>query len=101
MPATDVQEQVRQAAGSLLAFENVDFGQTIYLSKFYEAIEAIDGVAFVNYHRIQARGSGIAERSLWARARSSCSAHEIPIIPADNPAYAGGIRLRQLVEGGE
>src|SRR5262249_45130443 len=46
--SADVLGQVQQAAGHLLAFDQVDFAQTIYLSKFYEAIEAIDGVAFVN-----------------------------------------------------
>lgn len=42
-----VKEQVQTAAGAFLDFANVDFGQTLYLSKFYEAIEALDGVDHV------------------------------------------------------
>lgn len=42
-----VQQRVSRAVAELLAFENVDFGYTLYLSKFYEAIEAIEGVASV------------------------------------------------------
>lgn len=43
----DVKEQVQRVAGDLLAFANVDFAETLYLSKFYEAIEAIAGIEFV------------------------------------------------------
>jgi Baseplate J-like protein len=42
-----VKAQVQQAAGQLLAFNQVEFGQTLYLSKFYEAIEATEGVDYV------------------------------------------------------
>ena len=40
----NVKARVLAAAGRILAFDNVDFGQTIYLSKFYEAIESVEGV---------------------------------------------------------
>jgi len=43
----EVKSQVQRVAGDLLAFDAVDFGQTLYLSKFYEAIEAIEGVEHV------------------------------------------------------
>jgi Baseplate J-like protein len=43
----EVKAQVQQAAGQLLAFEQVDFAQTVYLSKFYEAIETVEGVKHV------------------------------------------------------
>jgi hypothetical protein len=42
-----VKAQVQQVVGQLLVFNNVDFGQTLYLSKFYEAIEATEGVNYV------------------------------------------------------
>jgi predicted phage baseplate assembly protein len=42
-----VREQVQHNAGGLLAFANVDFGKPLYLSKFYEAIEAVEGVDHV------------------------------------------------------
>jgi hypothetical protein len=85
----DVKEQVQRAAGRLLAFDQVDFGQTIYLSKFYEAIEAIDGVDFVNIsefrHKDQAKNTA---------GKIEVRPHEIPTIPVEEPAYAGGIRVR-------
>ncbi|MEI9971358.1 MAG: hypothetical protein WDO73_04480 [Ignavibacteriota bacterium] len=44
----EVEANVQQAAATLLAFDNVDFGQTIYLSKFYEVMEQVPGVLYVN-----------------------------------------------------
>jgi uncharacterized phage protein gp47/JayE len=92
----DVKEQVQQAVSKLLAFENVDFQQTVYLSKFYEAIEAIDGVAFVNISEFRRQGqiSGFVEPS----GKIELGAHEIPTVPSDDPAYAGGLRV-ELEEG--
>lgn len=43
-----VQEEVETAVRELLAFDEVDFGDTLYLSKVYEAIERVEGVAGVN-----------------------------------------------------
>ncbi len=47
-----VQQRVSNAVAELMSFDNVDFEQTIYLSKFYEAIEAIDGVDWVEVTRL-------------------------------------------------
>jgi Baseplate J-like protein len=93
----DVKEQVQQAAGSLLAFDHVDFGQTLYLSKFYEAIEAIEGVAFVNINEF--RQEHDAADTVAPSGKIELRTHEIPTIPADDPTYAGGIRVR--LEGGD
>jgi Baseplate J-like protein len=45
---TYFRQQVRHAADvavrALFAFDAIDFGQVVYLSKLYEAVEAIDGV---------------------------------------------------------
>jgi predicted phage baseplate assembly protein len=90
--SADVREQVQQAAGRLLAFENVDFAQTIYLSKFYEAIEAVDGVAFVNISEF--RRAGEKPGALAPEGKIELGAHEIPIIPTDQPEYASGIQLQ-------
>jgi baseplate J-like protein len=92
----DVKEHVQQAVSKLLAFENVDFQQTVYLSKFYEAIEAIEGIAFVNISEFRREGqsSGIVEPS----GKIELGAHEIPTVPGDNPAYAAGLRI-ELEEG--
>jgi baseplate J-like protein len=89
--AADVQEQVVQAVGRLLAFENVDFGQTLYLSKFYEATEAIEGVEFVNI--IEFRREDETTNTVAASGKIELRDHEVPAIPTDNQAYAGGIRV--------
>ena len=92
----DVKEKVQQAVSTLLAFDKVTFQQTVYLSKFYEAVEAIDGVAFVNISEFRREGqpSGFVQPS----GKIELGAHEIPIAPGDDPAYAGGLRV-ELEEG--
>jgi hypothetical protein len=92
----DVKERVQQAVSKLLAFENVDFQQTVYLSKFYEAIETLDGVEFVNISEF--RREGQPEGFVQPSGKIELSAHEIPIVPGDDPEYAGGLRV-QLAEG--
>ena len=91
-----MKEHVQQAVSKLLAFEHVTFQQTVYLSKFYEAIEAIDGVAFVNISEFRREGqpSDFVEPS----GKIELGAHEIPTVPSDDPAYTGGLRV-ELEEG--
>jgi hypothetical protein len=92
----DVQAAVQQAAAALLAFDNVSFGQTIYLSKFYEASETIPGVQFVNITEFR-RGdepSGTIESTGFIKLASN----EVATIPPD-AAYATGIQV-VLVQGG-
>jgi hypothetical protein len=48
-------DKVIQAAGGLLAFEQVDFAQPVYLSAFYQRIEHVDGVAAVNITEFRPR----------------------------------------------
>lgn len=43
----DVEVRARAAARAVWSFERVDFGETLYVSKIYEAIEAVEGVAGV------------------------------------------------------
>jgi hypothetical protein len=42
---TAVRDRCESAVRGLVAFANVDFGRPLYLSKVYEAVEAVDGVA--------------------------------------------------------
>ncbi|MCZ6674948.1 MAG: baseplate J/gp47 family protein [Verrucomicrobia bacterium] len=95
----EIKKRVEEAAGKLLAFDNVDFGQTLYLSKFFEAIEAIEGVEFVNImeFRREEQQTGYFEPS----GKIELEINEVPRIPDapdDGPAYAGGIKV--LLEGG-
>lgn len=94
-PTEDVKEKVQTAAGKLLEFGNVDFAQTIYLSKFYEAIEAVEGVEYVtiNEFRRQDQTAG----SVVASGKIELDENEIPIVPTTEAAYAKGIRV--VVEG--
>src|SRR5262249_46003710 len=39
-----VRQKVQDAVASLLAFDNISFGQTVYLSKVYEIIQDLEGV---------------------------------------------------------
>lgn len=85
-----VREQVEQAAAALLAFENADFGQTVYLSKFYEAIEAVAGVGYASIVEFR---RGDAAEQLEAAGRLAMGPNEIPAPPSGHPAYAAGIRV--------
>jgi hypothetical protein len=52
-PAETVRQRAAAAVADLLAFANVDFAQPLYLSKVYEAVEAIDGVAAATVTRFR------------------------------------------------
>jgi Baseplate J-like protein len=43
-----VQQRVQQTVADLLGFDRVEFNQTLYISKLYEVIQEIEGVAGVN-----------------------------------------------------
>lgn len=73
--AEQVQQRVGDAVRELLAFENVDFEDKLYLSKVYEAIEAIEGVAWVNVTRFARSDSADA---IPDGGRLSCEWNEIP-----------------------
>jgi hypothetical protein len=49
----DVYQRVEEALADLFRLEALDFGQTFYLSKVFEAVEAVDGVAFARVTRFQ------------------------------------------------
>ncbi|MCZ6673174.1 MAG: baseplate J/gp47 family protein, partial [Verrucomicrobia bacterium] len=89
----EIKEKVKKAAGDLLAFEHVDFARTIYLSKFFEAIEAIVGVKFVTITEFRREG-----QEPDSSGKIKLSGNEIARIP-DDPGYAGGIKIVKL-EGG-
>ena len=100
-----VTEQVQAVGGHLLAFENVDFAQTLYLSKFYEAIEAIDGVDYVTIteFRSQRETEDTAlsrSKQELERGKIELGDHEIPTKPpeADYADYKGGLKV--ILEAG-
>jgi predicted phage baseplate assembly protein len=92
----DVQANVQQAAASLLAFDNVDFGQTIYLSKFYEVAEQVPGVVFVNIIEFR---RGDVSTLVEPTGKITLTPQEVPTIPTD-AAYTSGIQVVVVNEGG-
>jgi hypothetical protein len=103
-----VAERVRTAAGRLLAFDAVDFARPLFLSKFYEAIESVDGVEAANITEFRPRRlAGEVENDYVAVGRDPVTderlyvaktgkipleADEIPTPPGDE-AYGHSIRL--------
>jgi hypothetical protein len=86
-----VRQQVENAVSELLAFDNVDFEDKLYLSKVYEAIEAVKGVAGVHIARFARSDS---PRPLPEEGILRFGWDEIP-----RAGYATGIRLT-AVRGG-
>lgn len=100
---TEMKEKIEEAARQLLAFENVDFGEVIFLSKVYEALEAIAGVHFVNV--TEYRREGDVSSSIRSDGRIELGVNEIPRIPGTSVQdpeadtdYANGLIL--TLEGG-
>lgn len=92
----EVKAQVQEAAGSLLAFDNVDFKQIIYLSKFYEAIEAVEGVAYVTITEFSREHP---PSMVEPEGKITMGDNEIAIPPADS-SYVGGINVQLAEEQG-
>lgn len=87
---TDIVARVQAAASQVLAFKKVHFGQSIYLSKFYEKIEEIEGVEYVyiSEFRRPPQPAGAVEE----HGKIDLRADEVPVIPADKD-YAAGIKV--------
>jgi hypothetical protein len=95
----DIKEKVKNEAGDLLAFRNVDFAEPIYLSKFYEKIEDIDGVKGVHITEFRRPKQ---EENIEPSGKIVLNSNEIPSNPDDlddEPDYAGGIKV-EIREGG-
>jgi Baseplate J-like protein len=94
---SEVGTNVQQAAAALLAFDSVSFGQTIYLSKFYEVSETTPGVLYVNVTEFR-RGDSAAP-AVEPSGKIGLAANEVPIVPTD-AAYAAGIQVVITSQGG-
>lgn len=100
-PRTRVTEQVRSALAALLAFDAVDFGAVVYLSKLYEAAEAVPGVAGINISEFRVPGQ---LDPVHPQGKLVLGPRDLPRVPlesdfADHPGnapptdYPGGIRV--------
>ncbi len=96
-----IRERVGRAAGALLAFDAVDFGRPLYLSKFYEQIEAVEGVLYAHVTEFRRAGDEdpIAgdEDLIEPSGKIELEPHELATTPIEL-AGSGGIQL--TVEGG-
>jgi hypothetical protein len=89
--------RVQQAAAALLAFDQVDFNQTIFLSKYYEEIQAEPGVVFVNITEFRRADSPLP--GVDPLGTIPLGPNEVPVIP-DDPQYAGGLHLVVVTRAG-
>jgi hypothetical protein len=98
---TQVTERVRTALAGLLDFSAVDFGEVVYLSKLYEAAEAVAGVAGVNIAEFAVPGQAEPVNPL---GKLVLGPRELPRLPlpedfaqhpsgADPADYPGGLRI--------
>lgn len=87
--AEAVRQEADDAVRALLAFERVDFEHTLYLSKVYEAIEAVAGVAWVHITRLARRDE--PGRALPEAGRLIFSGDELPLL--------GELELAPATEG--
>jgi hypothetical protein len=91
----DVVAAVQAVGAALLAEDVVDFGEEIYLSRFYELIQEVPGVEFVTITEF--RRADVATPPVEPSGRIVLGPNEIPFIPAD-PDYAAGLKV-VLVSG--
>ncbi|MCK4764134.1 MAG: baseplate J/gp47 family protein [Candidatus Aminicenantes bacterium] len=87
----EIERKVHAVATALLAFENVDFGQTYYISKYYEAIEAIEGVAYITVTEFRREDTDTAQH--LESGQILLANNEVPVIPSEtgDEAYSSGI----------
>jgi predicted phage baseplate assembly protein len=95
--ATDVVAQVQQVAADLLAFDNVSFNQTLYLSKFYEDSQELPGVVFVNITEFRREDTPVP--AVEPTGKITVGPNEVPVVPAD-PAYANGMNVVVINQAG-
>ena len=84
----DVFNKAEAAMRDLFAFERVDFQQTLYLSKIYEALERIDGVqsVFVSVFRRDDTAQALPDNGLIQLGK-----HEIPVLGELVLGVTGGV----------
>lgn len=95
---SEVVAAVERAAARLLAFDNVEFGQQVYLSAFYERIADVPGVRFVTITEFR-RGDE-PDPPVESSGRILLDHHELPVAPTDLPGYAAGVRVVLAGPGG-
>lgn len=76
---------VRSALQQLFEFDKVDFNQILYLSKVYEALEALDGVDSVFIPKFRRAG---ASEAIPSEGRIALKVNEIPVLNPEDIVIA-------------
>jgi Baseplate J-like protein len=97
-PPETVRQRSEAAVRELLAFENVDFGRPLYLSKVYEAVEAIDGVFAATVTRFRRRDQA-PPRTLRRKVLLDAGLGEVSALV--ERAYTGEIPVEGRIDIGE
>jgi len=79
----DIEKKVRETIQVFFSFPNVDFGQSIFMSDIISAVDAIEGVNFVNLTILSQTDTGVANLVM--------SKNEIPSFGAFGIEVFGGI----------
>ncbi|MFI2508900.1 baseplate J/gp47 family protein [Streptomyces sp. NPDC018972] len=93
---SEVVAAVQRTAAELLSFDRVDFGDTVHLSRFYDRIQDVPGVVFVNiteFRRGDTPGPLIAEHGTI-----ELGPHEVPRVPVA-PGYETGLKVQPVERG--
>ena len=86
----DVVAKVQQAAAGLLAFDQVDFHQTVYLSRFYEDSQGVPGVLSVNITEFRRGDQPVPP--VEPHGTIVLGPNEVPVVPSDAD-YAAGLKV--------
>lgn len=95
-----VRDAIEEAVQNVLDFENVDFAETLYLSRLYQILESLEGVRYVGITEFQRKEDQTRDASAVdpIASRIQLKRNEIPTIPTDAPEYAQGIKLNFVDE---
>jgi hypothetical protein len=92
--AADVRARALERVRALFDLDQVDFGQPVYLSKVYEAVEAVEGVAYADVRGFRGRRSYPPGQMI---ATSGAGGGRIPLREREFPRPG---RIRITTEGG-
>ena len=79
----DIESLVRDVVQTFFSFPNVDFGQCVFMSDLVSAVDAIEGVRYVNLTVLSRDATGVGNVII--------AANEIPALGAFAPDVFGGI----------
>jgi hypothetical protein len=95
------------AVTRLFAFDNVEFGQTVYISKVYEVIQEIDGVVGVSITKFARKDTWNASTPLPASGTLDFTDQpgELPIwtgftVVLSLPSVPDGVKSNLVMKGG-